>query len=90
MVIMPSKSSLSIILFISASLSLAVIAIIPMYHEASAKKQCSNNGDSGGSSCPNKQDSKSNDDDHKHSSDDDNSAKKDKTPFVLAQPMPFP
>jgi hypothetical protein len=38
------------------------------------------------------QDSNSNDDDHnsKHSDDDGNSVKKDKTPFVLSTPVPFP
>jgi hypothetical protein len=34
---MPSKLSLSIILIIFLSLSLAAIAIIPMYHDGSAK-----------------------------------------------------
>ena len=44
----------------------------------------------------NKEGEKSNDDhdnNNKHSNSDDgdgNNAKKDKTPFVLAQPMPFP
>jgi hypothetical protein len=84
----------SIILVISASLSLvAAIAIIPIYHQANAK-ECND------SNCSDKQssDSNSNDDSHdnsKHSdsnNDDGNNAKqqKDKTPFVLAQPMPFP
>ena len=83
-----SSKSLSIILVIFAPLlSVVAIAIIPIYHEASAK-EC-NNDDSGSSGCSNKQDSNSNND-HKHSSDDGNSAKKAKTPFVLAQPMPFP
>ncbi len=83
---MPSQS-LSVILIISALLSLAAIAIIPIYHEASAKV-CNNTDDSGGSSCSDdKQDSNSNDDDHEHS---DHSAKKDKTPFVLSTPVPFP
>jgi hypothetical protein len=75
---MPSKS-LSSLLIISvfASLSLATIAIIPIYYEASAKKECRNNDDS---SCSDKQDSNSN---------DGSSVKKDKkTPFVLAVPFP--
>ena len=79
--------SLSSLLIISASLSLVAIAIIPVYHEASAK-ECD------GSSCSDKQDSKSNDDNHndKHSNSDGDgsSAKKDKTPFVLSTPVPFP
>ena len=87
---MQSKS-LSSILIISASLSLAAVAIIPIYHEATAK-ECD------GSSCSDKQDSNSNDDhNNKHSNSDDNngggnSAKqqKDKTPFVLSTPVPFP
>jgi hypothetical protein len=92
---MPYKS-LSSLLIISASLSLAVITIIPVYHEASGK-ECSNNDDS---SCSDNHDSSSNsnDDDHnnKHSNSDDNNngdgnnAKKDKTPFVLSTPVPFP
>ena len=88
---MQSKLS-SIILVVSASLSLAAIGIIPIYHQASAKKECSNNDDSGGSDCSDKQDSdsNSNDDNNKHSSDDGSSAKKDKTPFVLSTPVPFP
>jgi hypothetical protein len=86
-----------IILVISVPLSLVAIAIIPVYHEASAK-ECNNNNDDG-SSCSDKQDSNSNNDGHDntHSNSDgddggDNGAKqqKDKTPFVLAQPMPFP
>jgi hypothetical protein len=88
-VIMPSKSLLSL-LIISASLSLAVITIIPVYHEASAK-ECNNNDDS---NCSDNHDSNSNNDDHnnKHSNSDDggNNAKKDKTPFVLSTPVPFP
>jgi hypothetical protein len=87
----PSKT-LSIILAISLSLSLAAIVIIPIsiYHEASAK-ECNdntandqNNGDnpaSSGSTCSDKQDSSSN---NKHS------VTEDKTPFVLATPVPFP
>src|ERR671933_690735 len=91
-VFMRSKS-LSSLLIISASLSLAAAAIIPIYHEASAK-ECD------GSSCSDKQDSNSNsnsNDDHhnnEHSNSDDingdddggNNAKqqKDKTPFVLS------
>jgi hypothetical protein len=80
-VIMPSKS-LPLILVISALLSLAAIAMIPISDEANAK-ECNDNGHD---SCSDKQDSSSNN--HKHSSDGDggNSAKKDKTPFVL----PFP
>ena len=97
-VVMQSKS-LSSILIISASLLLAAVAIIPIYHEANAK-ECD------GSSCSDKQDSNSNsnsnDDDHnnEHSNSDANandddgghSAKqqKDKTPFVLSTPVPFP
>ena len=84
-VFMRSKS-LSSLLIISASLSLAAITIIPIYHEANAK-ECD------GSSCSEKQDSKSNDDhDNKHSNSDGDgsSAKKDKTPFVLSTPVPFP
>ena len=89
---MPSKS-LSSLLIISASLSLAAITIIPVYHEASAK-ECNNN-DNGhnnddGSGCSDNHDSNSNSDHNNKHSDDGNSAKKDKTPFVLAQPMPFP
>ena len=78
---MPSKS-LSSLLIISISLSLAAIAIIPIYREANAKG-CSNNDDS---SCSDKQGSNSNDD-KEHS---DHSVKKDKTPFVLSTPVPFP
>ena len=84
-VIMPSKS-LSSILIICASLSLAAITITPIYHEASAK-ECND------SSCSDKQDSKSNDDHnnkHSNSDGDGSSAKKDKTPFVLSTPVPFP
>lgn len=88
--------SLSITLVISLSvLLLAAIAIIPIYHEAIAK-DCNNSDNGHDSSCSDKQssDPNSNDDDHnnKHSNSDGdgNSAKKDKTPFVLAQPMPFP
>ena len=89
----PSKT-LSIILAISLSLSLAAIVIIPIsiYHEASAK-ECNdntandqNNGDnpaSSGSTCSDKQDSSSN---IKHHS----ATEEDKTPFVLAIPVPFP
>src|ERR671932_577468 len=76
-VFMRSKS-LSSLLIISASLSLAAITIIPIYHEASAK-ECND------SSCSDKQDSKSNDDNnnnkHSNSDGDGSSAKKDKTPF---------
>ena len=64
---MQSKLS-SIILVVSASLSLAAIGIIPIYHQASAK-ECNNNND--GSSCSNKQGSDSNsnsDHNNKHSS----------------------
>jgi len=75
--------SLFIILVISLSLSLAAIAIIPMYHEASAK-ECNDNSDKGHSSCSDKQDPSSNN--HEHS--DSNSVKKDITPFVLAVPFP--
>jgi cytoskeletal protein RodZ len=84
--------SLFLVLIISALLSLVAIAIIPIYHQANAKECNDNNNDD--SSCSDKQssDSNSNDDDHnnKHSDDGGNSAKKDKTPFVLAQPIPFP
>jgi hypothetical protein len=89
---MPCKSLCFLILIISASLLVRAIAIIPVYRQASAKG-CNSNDDS---SCSDKQDSNSNND-HKRSSsnnyggdDDGNSAKKDKTPFVLAQPMPLP
>jgi hypothetical protein len=80
-------------LIISASLSLAAIAIVPIYHEANAK-ECNDNrdnghdDDSGSSSCSDKQDSNSHDDHHEHSHGSD--VKKDKTPFVLAEPVPFP
>ena len=86
--------SVFLILIIYASLSITAIAIISIYHEASAK-ECNNNNH--GSSCSDKQGShsNSNDDDHvdKHSNSDDdggNSAKKEKTPFVLPEPVPFP
>jgi hypothetical protein len=83
---MPSKS-LCLTLVISASLSLAAIVIIPIYHEASAK-ECKDNGHD---SCSDKQDSDSNSKDHQHSDDDhDSNVKKDKTPFVLSTPVPFP
>ena len=59
-----------------------------LYLSRSKSKECNNSNH--GSSCSDKQDSSSNDDDHKHSSDDGSRVKKDKTPFVLAQPMPFP
>ena len=73
----------------SISSSLVAIALISIYHEASAK-ECNNNNH--GSRCSNKKNSNSNDDhDDKYSdSDDGNSAKKDKTPFVLPEPVPFP
>jgi flagellar basal body-associated protein FliL len=89
----PSKSLSIIILLISASLlSLVAIATISIYHEASAT-ECNNsdNGhdDSGTSSCSDKQDSDTNSNDgHEHS--DGSNVKKDKTPFVLAEPVPFP
>jgi hypothetical protein len=78
--------SLSMILIIAASLSLAAIDIIPIYHQATAK-QCNDNNDDGSdsSSCSNKQDSSSNN--HKHTN-DGNSAKKQITPFFLAVPFP--
>ena len=85
-VIMPYKS-LSSLLIISASLSLAVITIIPVYHQATAK-ECSSNDD--GSGCSDNHDSNSNSDHNNKHSDDGNSAKKDKTPFVLSTPVPFP
>jgi hypothetical protein len=77
-----------IILVISASLLLVAIAIIPTYHQASAK-ECN------GSSCSDDKqssDSNSNNDGHKneHSSNSDDSVKKDNTPFVLSTPVPFP
>jgi hypothetical protein len=63
-----------------------------MYHEASAK-ECNDNTDNGqnngdnsasdSSSCSDKQDSSSN---IKHHS----ATEEDKTPFVLAIPVPFP
>ena len=86
---MPCKPLCLLIIF--ASLLVTAIAIIPVYHQASAKG-CNNNDDS---SCSDKQDSNSNNDHEQSSSNNDgddegNSAKKDKTPFVLAQPMPFP
>ena len=84
--------SVFLILIVYTSLSITAIAIISIYHEASAK-ECNNNNH--GSRCSDKQGSDSNDDDHvnKHSNSDDdggNSAKKEKTPFVLPEPVPFP
>jgi hypothetical protein len=80
------------------SKSLAAIAAIPVYHQASAK-ECNDNSDNGGhdddsgsSSCSDIQDSDSNEDHNEHSDDDGSSSrvKMDKIPFVLAEPIPFP
>ena len=86
-IIIPFKSPYLIIVAISLSL---FIAAIPIYHEANAK-ECND------SSCSDKQDSNSNsnsndDNNNKHSNSngDGSSATKDKTPFVLSTPVPFP
>jgi hypothetical protein len=68
-----------------------VFCLIFHRNEASAK-ECNDdrdNGhddDSGSSSCSDKQDSNSHDDHDEHSHGSD--VKKDKTPFVLAEPVP--
>jgi hypothetical protein len=84
----------------SLSLLSAIAIVIPIYHEASAK-ECDNdshigsNGDSSrndasyGTNCSDKQDSNLNDDDE-HSSDESSNLEKAQTPFILAEPIPFP